>query len=702
MRGCLYILSLLLFSNSFAQAPTVLQWQRNYGGSKHDLPNNFIILSDGSIVMLASSESNDGDITGHHPSINPTNDVVVLKTAAGGNVLWQRSYGGDGSDFGGNIIQTADGGFILVGSTQSNNGDVSGHHGVNGGPDVWVVKLDGAGNIMWQKCYGGSKADRGSDITATNGGYIITAETNSSDGDVSGLHGGGLWHDLWVFKIDLTGNILWQRCYGGSKAESNGKIIQTSDGAFVIASSTASSDGDVSTAPAAGRDAWILKISPSGAIIWDKCFGGNDTGDGIYDIIENGDGSLFMTGFTASTNLPGSFPRFFLSPGWPAYDGWALKVSAGGNLLWQKAFGGSHTDGIYDAVKTPDGGYLLCGFTASNDGIVCQKHFGEDLWLVKMDAACNIQWNRTYGGSQLDDGISTLLLSPAGDCYVFSHTSSSDGDISSSYGLFDLWLSRYTFTGVLISPSVTISSNKDSIRCPGEAVQFFATAVDGGTSPVYQWKLNGNDVGGNSSTISLNNLFETDLVTCVLTSNSPCVDIHTVSSNSIKIKVGRTVQPFLYGDTALCSYQKIEIKTNRRFVSYLWSNGSTEETITVKQPGTYWLQVVDRLQCVGRDSIVISTKPCIEGVFFPNAFTPNRDGRNDKFTPLMLADVKQYNFSVYDRWGRLVFSSSTLGQGWDGTLKDMPCDRGVYVWQCAYQLEGEAPASKKGTVLLIR
>lgn len=699
MRIAIVLYCLFLFSNSVAQAPAVVQWQKNYGGSLYDYTSNIKILPDGSVIMFGASNSNDGDITGHHGSTDSI-DIVILKSSPGGNVLWQRSYGGNSHDESSSIIQTADGGFIFVGSTRSNNGDVSGHHGVNGGPDVWVVKLDAAGNIMWQKCYGGSKSDRGLDILATSGGFIITAETQSSDGDVSGFHGSGIFPDLWVFKIDLSGNLLWQRCYGGTRSETNGKIIESKDGSFIIASATNSRDGDVTAGPAVTFDVWILKISAAGAIIWDKCFGGN-TDEVIHAVIENSDGSLFLAGFTASTDLPGSFPRLFIYPGFPAFDGWAMMLSAGGNLIWQKVFGGSHSDGIYDAVKTSDGGYLLCGFTRSNDGIVCQKHLLEDVWLVKMDATGNIQWNRTYGGSQGDDGVG-LALGPAGDCYVFSQSFSSDGDVVGNKGLSDMGLFRFTFTGVLIAPSVTITSSKDSIRCPGETVQFFATAVDGGTAPVYQWKLNGTDIGGNSSTVSVSNLFETDSVTCVLTSNSPCVDIHTVRSNSIKVKIGRSVQAFLPGDTSLCSYQKITLKTNRPFTSYMWSTGSTAESITVKQPGTYWLYVVDRVQCIGRDSVTISSKPCIEGVYFPNAFTPNRDGKNDKFTPLMLADVKTYHFRVYDRWGRLVFESSTINQGWDGTVKDMPCERGVYVWQCDYQLEGEVPTSKKGTVLLLR
>lgn len=694
MRSLITLSCFFICCNTFAQLPTVLQWQKNFGGSLAEYSSDLKILPDGNFLLLGASQSSNGDIAGNHGPA-PTYDICLIKSDPAGNVLWKKSYGGIWEEDAAKILPTADGGFIFVGSSASNDGDVSGHHGNASIGDVWVVKLDASGNIMWQKSYGGSLEDQGSDILEIAGGYIISAVTSSTDGDVSGNHGND---DLWVIKIDIAGNLLWQKCYGGSKNEGSGTINATIDGAFLLTSTTNSKDGDVSGTPIGFNDAWILKISTSGAIIWDKCVGGNKS-DVISKVITNNDGSYFLAAYTSSDDLPGAYRNELVYEG----DGWVVLLDKNGKLLWQKAFGGTKNDAITDAIKTADGGYLLVGETYSANGIVCQKHLVNDMWLVKMDNAGNIQWNRTYGGSN-SEFAGNLALDAAGNCIVLANAYSSNGDLTNNKGSCDLWLTRLSFTGVIIKPSVSISANLDSIRCGGSLVQFTATPVNGGTNPTYQWMINGVKTGTNENPISLNNVFDNDIVSCVLTSNESCLDINTATSNNIKIKV-KLPPPsgFLPKDTALCSYQRIELgpKTNS-FNSYLWNDGSTSMNIKVKNPGLYWLEVTDRFHCIGRDSITIFPKNCIEGIFVPNTFTPNHDGRNDLFMPFMYVDVKQFKFMVYDRWGRIVFETTTLNKGWDGTYKNIPYNTGVFIWQCIYQLEGEAPTSKRGTVLLLR
>lgn len=699
MRLSIFLYCLIfLSSNTFAQLPTVLQWQKNFGGSLQDLASDFKILPDGNFIMLGKSQSSDGDIPGNHGPAN-TFDVCLIKSDPAGNVLWKKSYGGTWGEDASKIIPTTDGGFIFVGTSASNDGDVSGHHGFASLKDVWVVKLDASGNITWQKSYGGSLDDYGYDILETTGGFIICAGTTSSDGDVSGNHGG--YGDLWVIKIDIAGNLLWQKCYGGSKKDEGGTINATIDGAFLLTGTTSSVDGDISN-PRIGTvgidDVWILKISTSGAIIWDNCIGGNK-GDVISKVITNNDGTYFLAAYAGSDDLPGSYHNQFPWEG----DAWAILLDKNGKILWQKAFGGTNNDGVFDAIKTADGGYLLVGSTSSANGIVCQRHLEDEMWLVKMDNAGNIQWNRTYGGSSYDFA-GNLALDPAGNCLVLANAFSSDGDLTNNKGSSDLWLVRLSFTGVLTKASVTIRANMDTIRCAGSFAQFTATPVNGGPNPFYQWIINGVNTGTNDNVITLNNLYDNDIISCVLTSDASCLDVRTATSNSINIKV-KLPPPtgFLRKDTALCSYQRIELGPNTtRFNSYLWNDGSTTMNINVKGPGLYWLQVTDRFLCVGRDSVTIFPKNCIEGVFVPNAFTPNRDGVNDLFMPIMNADVKQYRFMVYDRWGHIVFETTTLNKGWDGKVSGQPNDRSVFAWQVFYQLEGEEPTSKRGTVLLLR
>jgi hypothetical protein len=168
---------------------------------------------------------------------------------------FSRILGGSGIDVISDIRQTRDGGYIIIGSTASNDGSVIGNHG---NEDVWLVKIDASGNIQWQRCLGGGESDRGCGVRQTaDGGFIIVAETSSSGGDVMGNHG---MIDIWVVKIDASGNLRWQRCYGGANDETPGSIEITSDGGYILIGTTNSGDGDV-TANNGNADMWVVKLN---------------------------------------------------------------------------------------------------------------------------------------------------------------------------------------------------------------------------------------------------------------------------------------------------------------------------------------------------------------------------------------------------------------------------------------------------------
>jgi len=159
---------------------------------------------------------------------------------------------------------------------------------------------------------------------------------------------------------------------------------------------------------------------------------------------------------------------------------------------------------------------------------------------------------------------------------------------------------------------------------------------------------------------------------------------------------------FLPPDTAVCSYGSIVIKSAPGYKNYYWNTNSMTPNITITSPGEYWLQVTDNNNCVGKDTIIVVPKECMKGFFVPNAFTPNNDGKNDLFKPLLFGTVKKYSFIIYNRWGAVVFESSNHRTGWDGALKGIKQNSGVFVWLCRYQIEGEVEKIEKGTVTLIR
>jgi gliding motility-associated-like protein len=144
------------------------------------------------------------------------------------------------------------------------------------------------------------------------------------------------------------------------------------------------------------------------------------------------------------------------------------------------------------------------------------------------------------------------------------------------------------------------------------------------------------------------------------------------------------------------------LQSNATFQSYSWNNGAVSSEITIGTPGTYWLQVTDDNNCTGRDSIIVRSKDCISGFNIPNAFTPNGDGLNDLFRPAIAGNISKYQFAVYDRQGKPVFTSAEPGKGWDGTIGGKDAVGSSYIWSCIYQVDGQPSKSETGTVLLIR
>ena len=169
-------------------------------------------------------------------------------------ISWQKSLGGSDDDYARSIQQNTDEGYIIAGAFSSNDGDVSGNHGYF---DYWIVKLTSAGDINWQKSLGGNEYDWANSIQqTTDGGYIIAGDSKSNDGDVSENQGDD---DSWIVKLTSTGEIDWQKALGGSGNDQASSIQQTTDGDYIIAGFSNSNDGNVS-GNHGGFDYWIVKI----------------------------------------------------------------------------------------------------------------------------------------------------------------------------------------------------------------------------------------------------------------------------------------------------------------------------------------------------------------------------------------------------------------------------------------------------------
>lgn len=236
-----------------------------------------------------------------------------------------------------------------------------------------------------------------------------------------------------------------------------------------------------------------------------------------------------------------------------------------------------------------------------------------------------------------------------------------------------------------VFPDALVTLDHDSSLCKGSN-----RILDAGNFISYLWN-NGSD----SRTITINS---TGVYAVSVTDNNGCKGTDTtVITNVLPSPVG-----FLPPDTTICSYGTLDIKPIKNFRNYLWSNNLLTSAITISKPGTYWLQVTDDNNCEGKDTVVVVSKDCLKGFYIPSAFTPNNDGVNDIFRPLLFGNVKKYQFTIYNRWSEKVFQTAEPGKGWDGIYSGRQQDTNIFLWICSYQLEGEDQKIEKGTVLLIR
>ena len=418
----LFALLYLFCCASLQAQDTTIQWQSIFGDPSGSCRLKSTVATNDSGYIISGYGISTGSPFGTHGGY----DILVQKYDKYGNATWKTiSYGGHKDDTIGSIIATPDNGAILVGSTLSaNNGkndyDVSFNHG---GYDVWVVKLDNSGSIIWEKSYGSSKDDYGASICSTfDGGYVIVGYSNGNDSNLTKNNGS---FDFWVFKIDSLGKLLWQKSYGGSKYDIAKSVVQAPDSGFVICGFSESNDGDA-TKNNGGSDFWILKLDSSGNLVWQKSYGGSK--DESANSIINAKKGYLVAGYTASNDSD-------VSKNHGSCDFWILEIDYAGKIVWERTYGGDNHDICNSIISAKDSGYILAGETSSKNGDVKFNHgvvytgFG-DAWILKISENDSLEWEKTYGGS-LGDYASTITCLK-NNSYVFAGLSfSSDGDLSS-------------------------------------------------------------------------------------------------------------------------------------------------------------------------------------------------------------------------------------------------------------------------------
>jgi len=335
------LLSMMMQTQSFAQ---IISFQKIYPVSIINQDGADVLpTSDGGYLIAGSTEDN----------ILNDLDVKILKTGALGDTLWSKKYGGSRPEYATCMLATNDNNYFIVGGSQSFGG---------GDMDIYLLKINPAGDTLWTKTYGGNGNEDGNEITATaDGNYVIVGGSNSVNFSNN---------DIQLTKIDPAGNVLWMKYYGGPDYESARSVKLCQDGGFIISGKTASTYSSVATL-------FVVKTNINGDTLWTKKYGGPNSYEG-KSILANNDGT-YTIALDDSSGSRDSDVRI-------------MNLNSTGAVIWNHVYGGLKKDITKMIQPTTDGGYIVACISRSFGWI------SPDFWILKLNALGDTTWTRHYGG----------------------------------------------------------------------------------------------------------------------------------------------------------------------------------------------------------------------------------------------------------------------------------------------------------------
>ena len=368
------------------------------------------------------------------------NKEIIKEPKNTTRIQFTKTFGGSLNDVAKAITKTADNGYAIVGYTQSNNGDIT--NKITEDFDVILKKYSASDVLEFTKIFGRSKDDRANSVIQTiDGGYAILGYSSNTSEKLK--NNGG--KDFWVVKTNAKGNVIWEKTFGFSGNEEGMAIIQTNDHGFLlvgsidISASKGQGNAKTTSKKHAGGEYWAIKISNRGDFKWSNFFGGSFT-DTPFDVVETQHNSFIIVGQSDSTDVD-------VSDNLGTYDFWVIHISAKGNLIWEKSFGGSQIDEAYGISKTSDNNFIILGNTRSTDQNISNNNGGADIWLIKIDINGNLIWEKSIGGSGFDVGRS--IHKTANNGFLISGSSKSTNEKFTNKGTNDAWLLKVDNNGNL-------------------------------------------------------------------------------------------------------------------------------------------------------------------------------------------------------------------------------------------------------------
>ena len=396
-----------------------ITFQKSFEGAGAEFGKDVKQTTDGGYIITGSTSSFGAG----------SSDVYLIKTDASGDTLWTKTFGGTVNDGGNSVQQCTDGGYIIAGYTSSFGADST---------DVYLIKTDANGDTLWTKTFGGTDDDAGNSVQqTTDGGYIIAGSASSFGAGSS---------DVYLIKTDAYGDTLWARTFGGTVDDEGNSVQQCTDGGYIIAGSTSSFG-------AGSSDVYFIKTDASGDTLWAKTFGGtaNDRGSSVQQCM---DGGYIITGSTSSSGSSG----FYL-----------IRTDTSGVTLWTKAIGGTVSGS--SVQQTTDGGYIVAGTRVN---IASRTSY---VFLVKTNSIGVVLWAKVFSPPARASGSSVQQTTDGG--YIITGSKSWPGQqailiktdsLGNSCNQTSWLVNATTPTTVISNPATIVSSPATVVTTPGTLV----------------------------------------------------------------------------------------------------------------------------------------------------------------------------------------------------------------------------------------
>ena len=610
MDRFLTLLLITFLSLSIYAQPNV-EWSNTYGGSFSDIPRAVLNLSNGGHLIAGLTMSDDDQIS----SNNGNGDGWLIRTDNNGNLLWERSYGGEFQDEIKKIILANDGGYIIAGYTSAMVPDTNPQE-INS--DFWVAKINENGGLVWENTFGGTGSESIVDIKSTNDGYYLLGNAESPEFASASYRGKT---DPILLRINNEGEQLWVRRWGGEDNDFATDLHILNNGRIAV---SGYADSKINN-PHGAMDGWLTFLNSNGLQLWSKFYGGNKD-DQLLSITGGTGNALYAVGFSYSEDQD-------LTENAGRRDAWIIKVNTSGDLLWSKNFGGDGHDSFNEIIFRNNSLYTA-GYTWSSNGIATPTLGLKDFWFSNLDTNGGTNWEINYGGNLNEEIFAFDFTVDNGILLAGSTQTKFNGMVEQNNGVEDFFLIRLEGTG----PSqISVSLGNDQTVCSGSSVNLNANISNCNNCSII-WEDGSTSMSRNVSPTTTT----TYSITILDANGDSANDEVTVFVNETpELTIELTGGNLCPGDLVILT----PITQNCSNCSYEWNDGNNqaERTLVVEDDITYSLTITNGDGCTTSQNIPV---PVQEMINFTGTVTQiSCNGANDGQVVLDNSSGNTINFA---------------------------------------------------------